>query len=714
MNPFLLLVAVWLYGGRALLLCLADPVRGDGRAWRTPLWFGLGLLLTPLLIAAMTGVGSPQWVYRYLFLLLGAVDVALLTLVIRRRPALSGGAIAGVAFALLCITLTWFNGPLVEHLSDAWWHMGNIASMRDSGSLELPLRSRSVGLFSSGAMTWLGVDFSSYRMQAALSALAGVSVLESWYASTATVSGLLAFSTLLLFRAVLGETRATVLAALFWLMILGGMNTGFRITGWPAGMGYVFLNLGLLAGWWLWSARHAVWAFALLGISVLGVSLFHLAELYLLTVALGMLLTTALLTRYQPGARWLLFPLAMFAAIILLYFAGLHVGRPPSRSAIIPAVVMVLSVGFIQRLVRGRPGTGGKVLIGALVVVFAIAGISWPHLWALFDPAPSPDPGYYSDYIPKYLVGWGEKLVAIPKWEHQLRASLLWSGALAPLVALWLAWRSPDRRSGWLLTLTLLPWLLLLSPPLFSLAVSPIPVHGGYRVQFLIPVAMVLGLGVSRAITGLSAPGQGRRGSRALSLLVVACSALAIVPDLLTRTGAWADRPWAIRTNTGFHWRALDARPTIRMHSGWAYLEDLRRISAWSREQPPAAFVADLATSYYVAAESALYPAIRQRHHDRLGVRLKRQYHRFCDGESGAPELERGIQRYNHSLRRRNYQRIRYLITNRDTRNYTAEIHGSACVGEIDHLHARLPRIADIVFEGEYLTVWQLRHPSGD
>ncbi len=717
MSPVLLLLAAWLYAGRALLLPLAFGRGGADSPAAGPVWFCAGLLLPPLLLA-LTALLAPALTYSLLPWLLALIDLGLIAVVVWRRHqvnprALIGGAWIGL-FAASCALLAWFSGPLVEQLSDAWWHMGNVATMRDQGDPGLPLRARSAGLFSGGALAWLGVDFSNYRMQVVLAGLVDSSILEAWYASTVVIAGLLGASFLLLARGVLDDARAVAVALVCWLVVLGGMNTAFRISGWPGGMGYVFLNLGLAASWILWQGDRRFPALALLGLSMAGMALFHLAELYLLAVALGALVATALLLRQARGGFALWFPLLMLAGIGVLWLAGQHVGRPPSRSALVPGAIVVLAAWWIALLAR-RPWNP-RVLAGIGVAALLIAGlgIHWPHAAELFTVHLGKDPGYYNAYIPKYLVGLGEKLVVIPKWEHQLRAALLWSGLLAPLLALWLALRTPGPRTTWLLALCVAPWLLLLSPPLFSLAVSPIPVYGGYRVQFLIPVALVLGLAFSTSLRNVPAPVSTTLNGPGLRILVAAACLLSVTPDFLVRVGAWAERPWAVYPNANFHWRLGDGRPAIRDHTSWRYLGDLAAIRRWSKDRPPAAFLSDLATAYYVAAETTLHPAIRHAHHSNRSGAMKELYDAFCAGEADAAELASGIRRFNGNRARDHFQSVRYVVVNRDTRNFTAEVNGGACVGETEQLRAGLARIAEPVLEGEYLTVWALRDSVQD
>ncbi|MGI9316595.1 MAG: hypothetical protein ACR2QW_04610, partial [bacterium] len=288
MTILLVLLALWLYAGRAVLLGLLF-INGalQEKSWNLALTTSTGLLITPILLS-IASIWSAAYILS--LLLLVCVDIFLLYLLIRRRSQskrdsylfLSGLLI----FTLIVFSLSWLNGPYVEHLSDAWWHMKNVSWLERGQTLIIPN-----GQFGSnplkGVSSFFGLDYSSYRLQALFSWLAKCSTFDSWFASSVAVSSLLAISVFLLAYYLRLDWTALCLSLLFWLLLLGGMNTGLRLSAWPAGMGYVFLNLGLIACFQLYCDSKSGKAWRLLAICTLGTLFFHIAELFLLTVAVS-------------------------------------------------------------------------------------------------------------------------------------------------------------------------------------------------------------------------------------------------------------------------------------------------------------------------------------------------------------------------------------------------------------------------------------------
>ncbi|MGI9316596.1 MAG: hypothetical protein ACR2QW_04615, partial [bacterium] len=167
--------------------------------------------------------------------------------------------------------------------------------------------------------------------------------------------------------------------------------------------------------------------------------------------------------------------------------------------------------------------------------------------------------------------------------------------------------------------------------------------------------------------------------------------------------------PWAVHSNLEFHWRFKNFQNSIKTHSSWRYLNDLDKIQDTISPVSDQAFIADLATSYYVAAETGLVPLVQQAHHTTSGLQYKEIFSEFCDGEISEDEFSKKLDRINLKRKKSNSPPVRFIIINKDFLNYTAEVHGSSCVGETEHLLPGLTKISENVFEGEYLSLWELK-----
>lgn len=781
MDVLAVVIAGWLFAGRAVMLSLIALTCADFRRNLTPLFaFTAGLVATPLIAACFS---LTSFAFTGTLVALATIDVlAFLWLVGRIRRygiRLSGKMYGLLLWTATILVLSWLNGPLIEHLSDAWWHMRNVSHLLHQNTLLLPqvVGSR-FGEFRD-LLVVLGADYSSYRLQAILAWLIGGSVVDSWIASTVAVSGVLAVSVYLLFHYLRLDRFALFFSLLFWLYLLGGMNTGVRLTGWPAGMGYAFLNIGLIASYRLYCDIASRSAWLLLSFCIAGSAFFHLAEVFLLAIAL----TSLFIGRVLFIRVKLLHSLLILGSVGSLLFV-LFLPVADSDLATLPALLLcgaMLSVLWLIGVMSTRTQTWATTVLVCLVTCLCgYLVIDWHHVSALFQPPPQSSSGYYDGYIPQYLKSWDDRYYLLPRWEHQLRASLLWSGVTSLLMVTWLFFLKQSRLNTWLLVLTITPWMILISPGLFTLISSYIPIYGTYRVQFLIPVALGLGIATATACRQLSrAYGHSRNhlhttnpleqsaknsiraantikavcfliGAASLYLaalqllgnftptqsslwfwvpllgvgLLVACGALSLgsavscavlilcvgaaYPDFGVRTGLVANRPWAIHSNLAFHWRMTNNRDALRTHTALRYQNDLASIQKLTTGIPSPWFVSDMATSYYTAAETQLRPLVQQAHHSNSGIKHNKLLHELCDAKiTGAvylEQLKRLVTRQGQSVA----SSTRYMIVNHDTRNFTAEVLGTSCVGETDALESALMSIAQPIFKGEYLTLWKL------
>lgn len=776
------LVACWLYAGRSLLLGLLYSFGAlSEKYWSVPIAIAIGLLISPIALSVASLWSDP---YAAALVTLILIDLFLLAIIVQVK-VFKFGCARGYAYVYLIFVsfvgiISWLNGPYIEHLSDAWWHMRSVSWLVNNESLTIPFSVASLG-FLEHTLSTLGADYSSYRLQAVLSVVADRSILDSWVTSSVVTSILLGVSIIVLFSSLNLSYLALCLSLIIWLLVLGGMNTGLRLTGWPAGMGYVYLNLGLVACYQLYCDVRSAKSWYLFFICLLGTFFFHYAELFLLVVAFSSTLLVKFLFHRLSIAKSLGM-LALTSGCLLLAFTY----APNTNQAILPAYsgtfLILCSAWCVSILIQHTNLTVASTISFVIVATVSYLIIDWQHLSALFHPEANNNQTYYSGYIPHYKMSWTDEYLIISKWEHQLRASILWSGVIGLFLSLWMFLEKRDLLSQWLLTLMLVPWLVLVSPSAFTTLSSVVPIYGTYRVQFLMPVAVVLGLAASSSIKHLfnSASSQNIYVSdaeskifnrlykwisqntiyvlslavalfflyklsvavlnnfsdfippewlgsiilllgiiaailktpvqSAFSFVLLFVCILVAVPDSMVRLGVLAERPWAIYSNLKFHWRFADNRDEIWTHSSFRYQNDINAIrdSTISNDNSP--FLSDIATSYYLAAETNLRPVVQQAHHSTAGLRYKEVFDRFCNNEISGTELHSQISQFNQRKKGGDSSNIQFIIINTDTLNYTAELLGTSCVGETDHLIPELEKISRIYYKGEYLILWKIEN----
>ena len=777
-----ILIAFWLYAGRSLLLCMNSACgskHDNARSFSTSL--ALGLLIPPGLLAVLS-----WWnlAFHGTLVALICLDLFLLYKFIRsvndNHLAIHATAIILVVFTLVVFTLSYFNGPFIEHLPDSWWHMKNISWMINNNTLLLPTAIHGEPGTIDTLISYVGIDYASYRLQALLTWVVGCSVLESWISTSMVVSTILGLSIFLLFYSLRRDNLTLVISLLFWLVLFGGMNTGLRLGGWPAGMGYVFLNLGLLASYRLFRTPRSREAWILLSLSAFGAAMFHLAELFLLSIAFASLLITRAFFNNSSLSRSVIVFLGYSVLIIIAYIVVSN--QPFATTPIIFSLALLLCTGWILGILYFRINRKTFIFLSILFVcTVLLIVVDLDHLIALFTPDIVQTAGYYSDYIPQSKLSWNRQYLVISKWAHQLRASILWSGIISLFLAIWLFLNGNQRLNQWFLVLMFVPWIILTSPAVFTLLSSFVPMYGVYRVQYLMPTAAVLGFSTSYAgrqlflkddsgsvkvdsFTNISLPRIGTylstnslllvliffgiyithllfikaldnfmqvppmnwigpilltacvitcvrkiSAKKILNLSILIVCTLLLISDLVVRLGITGERPWAIKPNTQFHWLLRDNRKTITFHTSWRYKKDLEYIRKLTNNDDSVGFLSDLATSYYVAAETKLQPLVQQAHHSKSGLRFNEFMLSFCNSETTSQDFLRKIYTINTRRGKARAPVIQYIIVNRDTNNYTAEVFGMSCVGEISHLESELENIAKLIFNGNHLSLWRIR-----
>ena len=331
-------------------------------------------------------------------------------------------------------------------------------------------------------------------------------------------------------------------------------------------------------------------------------------------------------------------------------------------------------------------------------VVFESIGDLWPDEF-LFN-RPSGDQKYQlaNDVIPNVQAASWVGTGPDPWFEYAVPSNdKLWLAValslILPALCYWVAVKvmllSPYQAgASWLLSLFLgmLFWSwVLINREFFNWVPA---------LSWLMPSVLVIQLVVSIIIIRLDF--SIRRIYYGLLFLV---ATVPIVGDVAFRLGVWEKPAFMLNNNHKYHWSVH----SISSHYPAPYEDyraDIQSIS--SLIDYPAAFLADLATSYYLPAFISIYPLNVHNHHSVQSASYREIYSLLCDGDS------RGLDQLSKVVRSRDKElpSIRYLLHNRNVSDPNV---GEGCPKQTFDQTIRAFDELEQIYDGEWLSVYEIR-----
>ena len=431
----------------------------------------------------------------------------LLLMIFLRRPIL-GWQLAinyyAVGLYLLMFVVLFYNGGLIDQVSDAWWHMSlaNKIGWASSFSLE------------QGHL--MGVSERYYPPLwhgnlALLRELSDQGLPVLWNAFTAWGGVLKLMGYYLLGLALFNDKKVAVLGAVLFALLPGLGNSYMRVSAWPSHISYVFWFFSLFVVLRLFDISSAgvnfkacffrflknYVALLILLLTTLLLMLVHQFEVLLLAAALFLYLVglavyrnfskveiaTAdahngfLISLYQLG-------LAVFAGLAcwkLLVYQGAVDDIDYWLSLMLPLLIALLIFAANSSFITSK-----KLSCALLIVLFSILlmSINYQHLASLFNPELALPRGVTHER-PSLAQGWFGSTLIVPGWHLQLRSGLLWSGVIASLLSVAMAYCKPSR--GWVFIASnmVFVWVLCSSPYLYQWFTDLLQYHSTWRFAML-------------------------------------------------------------------------------------------------------------------------------------------------------------------------------------------------------------------------------------
>ncbi|MDG1905450.1 MAG: hypothetical protein P8I38_07475 [Arenicella sp.] len=628
-------------------------------------------------------------------------------------------------FYALVALLLFYNGALIEQVSDAWWHL----SLANTLSLDMSTANTSAHLIDAPGreypMLW-------HINLAVLKLVSSHSLPELFNAATPwlAIAKLMAF-----FLIALGLTNnravATIAVALY--IFLPGLGASYlRVSAWPSHVSYtawffaffvVFRmmdNLGLnqaLAYTNQNAPRNPMlnmlrmqWFYLVVFLLCVIVIYFtHKVELVWLFVAMASYLISLLLLRdptcLEPNwsflHKWVGIALAicvLFFSIYLFFMKYLGTGKSVDFFLVYSVPILLFSA-IVALAIKRAPDKQSKSrqILAALTVLVLLAIIDWQHLASAFYPE-SAYPTRESHEWALLSQGWFGGTLLVPGWHLQLRSGLIYSGILSVPIAWCLAWLRPSRATLFLVSCGTVALLLCISPYLYTWFRSTLSqYHSSWRVALIIFHPIVYAVLLHTLF-------ENRFGKTRVALMsaigfivtVVALSSQSsfhFSPELVTfkRNAGSAQRHWNL--NYGQNYVFYD--------SSFRYTSDLTEIA--KRVPNKSVVLADLATSYYVSAYAKASVVNVHRHHGVAQLGGWRKFNQM-GGLCGAIGLEGQASLRNILADAVRKERVFYIF-NKDRINRNVR---STCEGNRAHIvKPFLTEYAKSLYDGGYLVLYE-------
>ncbi|MEM7359268.1 MAG: hypothetical protein AAF431_09235 [Pseudomonadota bacterium] len=414
---------------------------------------------------------------------------------------------------VLVFTVLFYNGGLIEHVTDAWWHMALANQIGYANSFDLdtgPLNGLNSNYY---PPLWHG-------NLALANVLSGISLPVFWNSFTAWGAVVKVMGFYLLAYSLAGRKNVAFLSAVLFVLLPGIGDSYLRVAAWPSHISYtawfclfyvMFFAIDRFASDSLSSLRNWLELFVAqrvyLGVFLLlsGVVYFvHRAEL--LWFFIGMVAYVIAVTVHANCADeqgeiedWSNTLFRILARTILL--ACLSVGvwfiteqQEKALSSLDFAIVFLLPViifAGISCLAWLSPAAdvGQRRWLAYLFIFILVTAlvltIDLRQLMSLFDPEQAYAIESSLERALHATGVFGERL-QVPGWHHQLRFGLLYSGIVSIPLALFMAIVKPTRLSLFTAGTGTLAILVCCSPYLYQWLVDILNYHSVWRIALLI------------------------------------------------------------------------------------------------------------------------------------------------------------------------------------------------------------------------------------
>jgi len=422
-----------------------------------------------------------------------------------------------VGWARLCLyilvfVILFYNGGLIEQVSDAWYHMSLANKIGLESSFTLSL----------GHLTGTPTRYYPPLWHANLAlahTISDISIPIFWNSITAWVGVFKVMSFYLLAYALCKKKEVAILSALLFCLLPGLGDSYLRVSAWPSHIAYTAMFVQFYVGFWLADQCNAKGnsflpallenllqqKSALLLLAVLSTLIVFTHQLELLWFYSGVTIYLAGLTIYRLFGyessklldlendllhilAYVVFSVGLVLSVFGLYDNWSSVNNDLDRLAVGFFFLILFLFLLCLTYIKIPQSDYSKILVWvalATIVILAITSIDYRHVVSLVlpDMAYSRSGAYEAPHFVAGLLGGELKL---PGWHHQLRLALLYSGLISLPISMVLVLLQPSRASIFLSSNALIAMLFIVSPYFYQWLTSTMNYHSSWRISVLV------------------------------------------------------------------------------------------------------------------------------------------------------------------------------------------------------------------------------------
>ena len=421
--------------------------------------------------------------------------------------------------------VAFYNGALIEQISDAWWHMSKANAIATNELIWGQVHLNGV------TNRWYPPLW--HTNLAIVHRLSGQSLPVLWNSATLwlSVTKVMAYYSLAF---ALTRAKSVAFLAIILFLLLPGMGVSYlRVSAWPSHVAYLMMFFALGLCFRILDAAPG-------NIKGLRSELTHLFKEQYILIAFLLFVLTLMFFTHQLEVLWFavavsLYSLAascwaqctrslrrerlgsltrLFAIIFLIAVSGMsfrlltvdmsmasdNIDRAIAHMYFVIVPLVLLATAYITKAKY-------KLLCYAACAVPLVISIDLQHCLALFNPQFSlPKPAYHE--MPLLTRGWFGGDLRLPDWDLQLRGALLWSGIVALPLIVFQQIQTPTRENLFLAVTGAAALGICVSPYVYQWLSDVTGYHSPWRIVTLLFTPLIFSLTIHRAFYGafFSAP----------------------------------------------------------------------------------------------------------------------------------------------------------------------------------------------------------------